>query len=44
MPLSKDNPNNETKEALAEYPEMKKDKKKYKRYASIEEVMKDNKL
>ena len=33
-------PNKETEEALAEYPEMKKDKKKYKRHDSFEEVLK----
>lgn len=35
-----DIPNDETIEALNEYPEMKKDKKKYKRYSSAEEIIK----
>ena len=34
-------PNNETKEALGEYPEMKANKKKYKRYDSFDEVVKE---
>jgi DNA-damage-inducible protein J len=33
-------PNKETKEALDEFPEMKANKKKYKRYASFDEVLK----
>ena len=33
--------NKETREALAEYTEMKKDKKKYKRYKSFSEVLKE---
>ena len=33
-------PNKETKEALAELPEMKANKKKYKRYGSFDEVLK----
>ena len=33
-------PNKKTKEALAEFSEMKKDKKKYKRYDSFEQVLK----
>ena len=33
-------PNDETIEALNEYPEMKKNKKKYKRYSSAEEIIK----
>ena len=33
-------PNDETKEALSEYEEMKKDKTKYKRYSSFDEVLK----
>lgn len=35
-----DIPNDETIEALNEYPEMKKNKKKYKRYSSAEEIIK----
>ena len=35
-----DIPNEETIKALEEYPEMKKDKKKYKRYSSVEEIIK----
>lgn len=35
-----DIPNDETEEALSEYPEMKKNKKKYKRYSSAEEIIK----
>ena len=33
-------PNKETKEALDEFSEMKKDKKKYKRHTSFDEVVK----
>lgn len=36
-----DIPNDETEEALNEYPEMKKDKEKYKRHSSFEEILKD---
>ena len=34
-------PNKETEEALKEYPEMKKNKKKYKRYSSFDEILKE---
>ena len=33
-------PSKETEEALNEYPEMKKNKEKYKRYSSFEEILK----
>ena len=36
-----DIPNEETKAALAEYDEMKKDKKKYKRYSSFSDMLKE---
>lgn len=36
-------PNEETEEALAEYQKMKADKKNYKRYASIDDALKENK-
>lgn len=32
-------PNEETKKALSEYPKMKQNKKKYKRYSSFDEVL-----
>ena len=32
-------PNEETKKVLNEYPEMKQNKKKYKRYSSFDEVL-----
>lgn len=35
-----DIPSDETEEALNEYTEMKKNKKKYKRYSSAEEIIK----
>lgn len=34
-------PNEDTKAALAEYDEMKKDKKKYKRHSSFSEILED---
>lgn len=34
-------PNKETKEALNEYPEMKKNKEKYKRYSSFDDITKE---
>lgn len=36
-------PNKETVEAFDESEEMKKDKKKYKRYSSFDEILKENK-
>ena len=36
-----DIPNEETKAALAEYDELKKDKKKYKRYSSFSDMLKE---
>lgn len=36
-----DIPNDETEEALNEYPEMKKDKNKYKRHSSFDKILKD---
>lgn len=38
-----DIPNEETKKALEELDDMKKDKKKYKRYESFKEILKENK-
>ncbi len=39
--IKMDVPNETTKAALSEYDEMKKNQKKYKRYSSLKEIVKD---